>query len=144
MKARLAGLSRLKRESFAELLAGNIKTHICYLVAAGRSAEALARPSDADAIPVMRNDDGPAFARTIKEDRVVFRIEGIEIALPVPRMAGPILSRIDGGRSLGELQGLLASEFGARAAPAAFDADFAQLYKVVNGIGHMLIRRQVG
>ncbi len=92
----------------------------------------------------MRNDDGPAFARTIKEDRVVFRIEGIEIALPVPRMAGPILSRIDGGRSLGELQGLLAAEFGARAAPAAFDADFAQLYKVVNGIGHMLIRRQVG
>ena len=59
-------------------------------------------------------------------------------------MAGPILSRIDGGRSLGELQGLLAVEFGARAAPAAFDADFAQLYRVVNGIGHMLIRRQVG
>ncbi len=144
LKARLAGLSRLKRESFAELLAGNIKTHICYLVGAGRSAEALAQPSDGAAIPVMRNDDGPAFARTIKEDRVVFRIEGIEIALPVPRMAAPILSRIDGGRSLGELQGLLASEFGARAAPAAFEADFAQLYKVVNGIGHMLIRRRLG
>jgi len=45
---------------------------------------------------------------------------------------------------IGELQQMLAQEFGARAAPAAFDADFAQLYKVVNGIGHMLIRRRVG
>ena len=66
------------------------------------------------AIPVMRNDDGPAFARTIKEDRVTFRIEGIEISLPVPRMAAPILSRIDGGRSLGELQALLAKTPGSR------------------------------
>jgi SAM-dependent methyltransferase len=144
LKARLDGLSRLKRESFAELLAGNIKTHICYLVGAGRSAEALALPSDGEAIPVMRNDDGPAFARTIKEDRVSFRMEGLEMVLPVPRMAGPILTRIDGGRSLAELQALLAAEFGARAAPAAFEADFGQLYKVMNGIGRMLIRRRVG
>jgi SAM-dependent methyltransferase len=144
LRARLAGLSGLKRASFAELMAGNIKTHICYLVAAGRADAAMAAPSDPAAIPVMRNDDGPAFARSIKDDRVSFRMDGLEMAFPVPRMAGPILSRIDGGRSLGELQSLLAAEFGARAAPAAFEADFARLYKVMNGIGRMLIRRQAG
>ena len=144
LKARLAGLSALKRASFAELMAGNIKTHICYVVRAGRAAEAIARPSDPAAIPVMRNDDGPAFARTLKDDRVSFRMDGLEMALPVPRMAGPILSRIDGARSLAELQGLLAAEFGARAASAAFEADFAQLYKVMNGLGRILIRRRAG
>jgi len=144
LKARLAGLSTLKRASFAELMAGNIKTHICYIVRAGRAAEAMARPSDPAAIPVMRNDDGPAFARTLKDDRVSFRMDGLEMALPVPRMAGPILSRIDGARSLADLQGLLAAEFGARAAPAAFEADFAQLYKVMNGLGRILIRQRAG
>jgi SAM-dependent methyltransferase len=142
LKARLAGLSRLERASFAELLAGNIKTHVCYLVAVGRAGAAMAGPTDPAAIPVMRNDDGPAFARSIRDDRVSFRMDGLEMAFPVPRMAGPILSRIDGGRSLAELQAMLAAEFGARAAPAAFEADFARLYRVMNGIGLMLIRRR--
>jgi SAM-dependent methyltransferase len=144
LKGRLAGLSQVERASFAELLAGNIKTHICYLVAAGRAGGAMAGPTDPAAIPVMRNDDGPAFARSIKDDRVSFRMDGLEMALPVPRMAGPILSRVDGGRSLAELQAMLAAEFGARAAPAAFEADFARLYRVMNGIGRMLIRRRAG
>src|SRR5262249_32913616 len=98
LKARLAGPSPLKRASFAERLAGNIETDICYLVAAGRAGAAMAAPTDPAAIPVMRNDDGPAFARSIKEDRVNFRMDGLEMAFPVPRMAGPILSRVDGGR----------------------------------------------
>jgi len=55
-------------------------------------------------------------------------------------MAPAILARIDGRLSLSELQRDLAAEFGARAAPAAFDSDFARLYKVMNGIGRMTIR----
>jgi 2-polyprenyl-3-methyl-5-hydroxy-6-metoxy-1,4-benzoquinol methylase len=141
LRARLAGLSPLERASLAELLAGNIKTHICYLVAAGRGAVAMAAPTDPAAIPVMRNDDGAGFARSIKEDRVSFRMDGLEMAFPVPRMAGPILSRIDGRRNLSELQSELAAEFGPRAAPSAFAADFDRLYKVMNGIGRLLIRR---
>lgn len=140
LKARLAGRSRLQRASFAELLAGNIKTHVCYLTATGRAAEVQARPDDPAAVPVMRNDDGPGVARAVKDDRVTFRIDGLEIAFPLPRMAAPILFRIDGRRSLAELQALLAAEFGPRAAPAAFEADFARVFKVMNGIGRMMIR----
>jgi SAM-dependent methyltransferase len=143
LKARLAMLSPLERASFAELLAGNIKSHVCYLTAAGRAAEALAKPDDPGAIPVMRNDDGPDVARAIRDDRVVFRIDGIEVVFPVPRMAAPILSRIDGRRSLAQLQEDLAAEFGARASPESFAADFARLYKVMNGIGRMMIRRRI-
>ena len=141
LRARIAACSPLTRATFAELLAGNIKSHICYLVAAGRAGAALAKPDDPSAVPVMRDDDGPAVARAIKDDRATFRIDGIEVVFPLPRMAGPILARIDGRRSLGDLQRLLAGEFGSRAEPARFDADFARLYKVMNGIGRMMVRR---
>jgi SAM-dependent methyltransferase len=141
LKALLAELSPLERARFAELLAGNIKSHICYVVAAGRAATALARPGDGAAVPILRNDDGSALARAVKDDRIVFRIDGLETAFALPRMASAILSRIDGRRSLSELQRDLAASLGSRAAPAAFDNDFARLYKVMNGIGRMMIRR---
>jgi SAM-dependent methyltransferase len=141
LKALLAARSPLERARFAELLAGNIKSHICYVVTAGRGAAALARPDDGAAVPILRNDDGPALARAVKDDRIVFRIDGLETIFALPRMASAILSRIDGRRSLGALQGDLAAALGSRGAPAAFDNDFARLYKVMNGIGRMMIRR---
>jgi hypothetical protein len=141
LKLRLAPLAPLARARFAELLAGNIKSHICYVVASGRAAAALARPDDPSAIPVLRHDDGRAMSRAIKDDRIAFRIDGLEVSFPLPRMASAILAHIDGRRSLGELQRDLAAEFGARASPAAFDSGFARLYKVMNGIGRMMIRR---
>ena len=141
LKAPLAALPPLARARFAELLAGNIKSHICYVVTAGRAATALARPDDPLATPVLRNDDGPALARAVKDDHIVFRIDGLEVGFALPRMASAILSRIDGRRSLAELQLEFAAEFGARAPSAAFDNDFARLYKVMNGIGRMMIRR---
>ncbi len=139
LKARLAKLAPLERAGFAEMLAGNIKSHICYVVAAGRAASALARPGDASAIPVLREADGPAFARAIKDERISVRSDGLEMSFALPRLAAAILSRIDGERSLAEIQRLLESETGVR--PAAFDKDFAALYKVMNGIGRMTIRR---
>ena len=140
LKALLAPLAPLARARFAELLAGNIKSHVCYVVAAGRADAALARPSEPSAIPILRHDDGPALARAIKGDRIAFRIDGLEVAFALPRMAAPILGRIDGRRSLAALQAELSGPFGARASPGAFASDFAQLYKVMNGIGRMMIR----
>ena len=139
LKARLADLAPLERAGFAEMLAGNIKSHICYVVAAGRAASALARPDDASTIPVLREADGPAFARAIKDGRISVRSDGLEMSFALPRLAAAILARIDGQRSLAEIQRLLESEAGVR--PATFDKDFAALYKVMNAIGRMTIRR---
>jgi SAM-dependent methyltransferase len=139
LKARLAKLAPLARAGFAEMLAGNIKSHICYVVAAGRAASALARPDDASAIPVLREADGHAFARAIRDDRISVRSDGLEMSFALPRLAAAILARTDGQRSLAEIKRLLESEASVRA--AAFDKDFAALYKVMNGIGRMTIRR---
>src|ERR1043165_6508890 len=64
LKARLVKLAPLGRAAFAEMLAGNIKSHICYVVAEGRAAAAMAQP-DAAAIPLLRESDGPALVRLI-------------------------------------------------------------------------------
>jgi len=143
LKARLASLSTLERAVFAELLAGNIKSHNCYIVAAGRAATALSEPSDSAAIPVLRQDDGQALAKLIRDDRIGFRLDGLDMTFALPRLAGPILARIDGRASLAVLQRTLEGELGRRAEAAAFARDFAWLYKVMNGIGKMMIRHEV-
>jgi SAM-dependent methyltransferase len=139
LKARVARLSPLDRAGFAEMLAGNIKSHMCYVVASGRAASAMARPDDPSAIPVLREADGAAFARAIKDDRISVRSDGLEMSFALPRLAAAILSRIDGKQSIGEIGRRL--EAGAGIRPADFDKDFAALYKVMNGIGRMTIRR---
>ncbi len=139
LKGRLARLSAMERAAFAELLAGNIKSHVFYAVAPGRAAAAVARPDDPAAVPILREADGPAFARAIKDERIAVRSDGLEVSFPLPRLAAAILSRIDNRRSLADIQHLLESEAGI--APSAFDKDFAALYKVMNGIGRLTIRR---
>ena len=91
------------------------------------------------AIPVLREADGHAFARAIRDDRISVRSDGLEMSFALPRLAAAILARTDGQRSLAEIKRLLESEASVRA--AAFDKDFAALYKVMNGIGRMTIRR---
>jgi hypothetical protein len=143
LRARLTSLSKLERAAFAELLAGNIKSHNCYVVAAGRAATALSAPSDSAAIPVLRQDDGPALAKLIRDDRIGLRLDGLEMTFALPRLAGPILTRIDGRASLAQLQRTLEGELGRRADATAFARDFAWLYKVMNGIGRMMIRHEI-
>jgi SAM-dependent methyltransferase len=138
LKGRLARLSALDRARFAEMLAGNIKSHICYVVAASRAASAVAQP-DANAIPLLREADGPTLARLIKDDRIAVRSDGLEMSFALPRLAVAILLRVNGQRSVSEIQQTLEREAALRA--AAFDKDFAALYKVMTGIGRMTIRR---
>ncbi len=138
LKARLARLSPLERAAFAEMLAGNIKSHICYVVAKGRAAAAMAQ-FDAGAIPLLREADGPTLARAIKDDRIAVRSDGLEMSFALPRLAAAILSRIDGRRSIVQIGKLLESEAGI--SRGAFDKDVAALYKVMTGIGRMTLRR---
>ncbi len=138
LKARLSKLSPLERAAFAEMLAGNIKSHICYVVAKGRAASAVALPDDT-AIPVLREADGPTLARLIKDDRITVRSDGLEMSFLLPRLAVAILLRVNGRRSISEIRQTLEREAGLRA--AAFDKDFAALYKVMTGIGRMTLRR---
>ncbi|HTO85137.1 MAG TPA: class I SAM-dependent methyltransferase [Methylomirabilota bacterium] len=138
---RIAPLDRLQRAAIAELLAGNLKIHIGYVVKAARARTAVAQPDDPDVIPVLRNDDGAALARDLKPGgALTARAHGLEARFALPRLAGPILARIDGQRTVGEIHAALAAD-GTRLEWEAFKAEFDRLYGAFNAVNRMFLRR---
>jgi SAM-dependent methyltransferase len=133
---RLAALSALERAAFAELLAGNLKTHVCYAAPKARAAGRMARPDDPRAVPYGRDIDFPALARGLAGGAPTANFDGLTIKLKLPAAAPAILALVDGERSLGAIH--------AELKPAAdwdkFLAGFRQVYAAFNGINRMLLR----
>jgi hypothetical protein len=62
------------------------------------------------------------------------------VNLALPRLAGPILARIDGRTSIGGLhQALTATD--RSLSPQAFQTQFQELYAALNGVNKLLLRR---
>jgi SAM-dependent methyltransferase len=142
LRRRLAGLAWLERAAIAELIAGNIKKHTLYLVRAGRAAAAVARPDDPEAVPALRDDKAAALAAGLKSSGdITVSIDGFRTALRVPRLARAILTRVDGRRTLGEIQRDLADSVGELRDWASFATDFQQVFRVFNGINSLFLSR---
>ena len=137
---RLAGLDPLARAAFAEALAGNIKKHICYVVKGANGADTVARAETPAAVPVARQVPGPELARAIlKGPRIKAELDGLSLSFALPRLAAPILARIDGRASLGEIHARLQA-LDSGLDWDAFKAQFDRLYAVLNGLNHLLLR----
>ncbi len=137
---RLEGLDWLQRAAFAEDLAGHMKLHVAYLVKREHATETVARPDRPDAIPVLRALDGPTLAKAVARDLTLkAKLGGLKLDIGLPRLAPAILARIDGRATLEKIYALLRAEDAALSRPA-FDADFARLYEILNGLNHLLIR----
>ncbi|MEX2009151.1 MAG: class I SAM-dependent methyltransferase [Dongiaceae bacterium] len=140
---RLSGLDRLEEAAFAEQLAGNLKSHIFYVVAAAPAAGAVARPDDPSAVPSLR--DGAALAKAPKPGGgLTVRIDGIEARFALPRRAGPILARVDGRRTLREIHDDLAAAERGRLDWPTFKADFDSVYALLNGLNRMFVTHPAG
>ncbi|MDQ2103659.1 class I SAM-dependent methyltransferase [Azospirillum isscasi] len=138
---RLEGLSRLERAAWAEQITGSMTKHIAYLVRPEDADAAVARPDGPEVVPVLRDLDGAAVAKGLPPGGVLeAELMGAVIPLPLPRLAGPILARVDGRTSLGDLHRAVAEKAGPLAWDA-FLAQFAQLFAALNGVGKMYLRR---
>jgi SAM-dependent methyltransferase len=135
LRARTAALDPLERAALAEALAGNMGIHIAYLA---RAADPVATPDweDPEAVPVLRELDGPTLARRLKGDAMPVTFDGLRLNLPIPRLAAAILSHVDGKRSLAELA--RAVEAGG-AAPAQVARDMAALRAVMEPMNRLLL-----
>jgi SAM-dependent methyltransferase len=139
---RVAALDRFARAAMAELLAGNMKVHICYAVKAARAATAVAQPQDPAMIPVLRESGGADSARNLKPgSALTARAEGLEARFALPRLAGPILTRIDGRRTLADIHAELAASERGRFEWPAFKEEFDRLYGVFNAVNKMFLSR---
>ncbi|MGG5809825.1 class I SAM-dependent methyltransferase [Falsiroseomonas sp. CW058] len=103
LRGRTAGLDPVARAALAEAICGNMGIHIAYCV---RATDPVAAPpwEDDAAVPVLRELDGPALAKALRPDGMLpVTWDGLRAAVPVPRLAGAFLARIDGTRPWGEI-----------------------------------------
>ena len=123
LRDRLAGLDPTQRAALAESLAGNMAVHIVYCVRADnpvRRADAVSP----DAVPVCREVTGEALAKAIRPDgTLMIGLDGLQLPVALPPLAGAILRRVDGRRSVAEIAAELPNQDAFdRAWPATFQA----------------------
>jgi SAM-dependent methyltransferase len=134
----LAGLPPLERAAFAERLANNLRTHIFYVTRAGY--DTLARPEDTSAIPVLREMDAAALAQGLKPGTpLVANLDGFPWRAQLPALAGPIVAQIDGRKTIAEIYTAMALR-GGLPVWDEFQQQFEQIYMILNGINHLLLR----
>ncbi|WP_241503904.1 class I SAM-dependent methyltransferase [Ferruginivarius sediminum] len=135
----LADLDPVGRAAFAERLAGNMKKHIVYAVPKGR-ADTVAAIEDDTVVPVPSGLDPRKAAQGMGPNPLLkANFDGQPLRLPLPRLAGPLLVRIDGERSLGEIvAGVMAQDSTLEA--KRVEAQFAETFRAFNGINRMFLR----
>ncbi|WP_135467163.1 methyltransferase [Crenalkalicoccus roseus] len=136
LRARTAALSPLGRAALAEAITGNMGIHIVYCVRAG---ETPAPPpwDDPAAVPALREWDGPTIARNLPPDGTLpVAFDGLQVRLPLPRLAGAILQRVDGRRSLGAIADELAARGVSR---EQFARDLGQLRHALERLNRLLL-----
>jgi SAM-dependent methyltransferase len=136
LKARAAQLSPLERAALAEAAAGNMGIHVVYGV---RQADPPLLPpwDDPAAVPVLREMDGPTVAKALPPNAALpVNFDGLRAALPLPRLAGAILQRVDGRRSLGAIADELAE---AGVSREQFAHDLAALRHALERLNRLLL-----
>lgn len=142
LRKRGAELSRLDRAALAERLAGNLTTHTAYLTWPQRLPGCIARADGPAAVPVLREIDGAALAASVgKAGALSGDLDGVKWRAALPGLAGAILARCDGRRSLGDIHAEL------RTLDSALDWDrfkrqFDQVFAAFNAANRMLLRQR--
>jgi SAM-dependent methyltransferase len=136
LRARTAALDPIQRAALAEAITGNMGIHIVYCVRA--DAPALEPPwDDPAAVPVLREMDGPTLAKGLPKDGTLpVTFDGLRVNLPLPRLAGAILQRVDGRRSFGDIADELAANGVSR---EQFGKDLAALRRSLEAMNRLLI-----
>ncbi len=136
LRARTAAMTPLERAALAEAITGNMGIHILYCRRAGEP-EPERSWEDPDAVPTLREMDGAALAKGLPRDGTLpVTFDGLRVNLPLPRLAGAILQRVDGRRPFGAIADELAANGVSR---EAFWRDLAALRRSMEAMNRLLI-----
>jgi SAM-dependent methyltransferase len=139
LRERVAGLTWPEGCAAAELIAGNLKVHICYLV---RATEHSAAPPTAapQTIPLLREIDPEALARQLDGKATLSaNFDGAKIRFALPTIAAATIRLVNGIDSLEIIHARLAGDHAGLSWPE-FQDQFSALYRALNGLNLMLLR----
>lgn len=109
LRARIAVLPWQEQAAIAEDLAGNMATHVAYVVRKDAKPK-KPDPLAPDAVPIMREIPGAELAKQMTPDNMLpFHFGTLVVPIPLPPQARGILPLIDGERTVGELAAILAT-----------------------------------
>lgn len=105
LRRRAARLNAGDRAALAEAMAGNISVHIAYLTRDDRETDSIAEIAPG-MVPVFRDPRTKAEFDAMPPGAKILPVEldGAALAAPLPRAAKPILSLVDGTRSLEDIR----------------------------------------
>jgi SAM-dependent methyltransferase len=136
LRARFAALTREEAWTAAELVAGDLKRHTCYLVEPDRLPQAVARPDSPGAVPLLSLKDPAGFVRRIAKAKVpVLNHDNGRVRFDLPPWAGAMLAAIDGRRTLADIHATLGGDSYDR-----FKAEFDAVYAPFNAANAMYLR----
>ncbi len=139
LRKKTAALGWPEQCAAAELIAGNMKVHICYLVPAEASRDVPLRPRTPGAVPVLNNVSPETLAGRLRgAPAISLDFDGAKLRLALPKQAEAMTTLVDGERDLAEIRQRL-GKAGRKMPPAAFTRQFETLYKALNGINAMLL-----
>ena len=138
LKDRAAALPPLEAAALAEELAGNLKTHIFYVVRAENEAGGKVKAPAPELVPVLREHEAAPLARSLaRSGALKLNLDGIEARFELPKAAAEVVRLIDGRRTLAAILDELRGRT-PRLSGAAVEALFAQLYRVLNPLNILL------
>ena len=133
------GLSVIERASLAEVLAGNLKTHLLYAAPVADAAQRVAQPDGPEAVPLLSATNSRPLIESMRLDlSVTPTIDGLTVRFVLPRLTSAIFARVDGRATLGQIHGDLQAANPDLDWPK-FKAQFDQLFEVLNGLNAMHI-----
>ncbi|MDA0653633.1 MAG: hypothetical protein O3C49_10205, partial [Proteobacteria bacterium] len=134
-------MSWIDRCAFAELLTGNLKTHVFYVVKSSNPSETIAGATDEDLRPVLMGlDPATAPAALGAKGQLAADLDGLKLSFPVSGRAIELLALMDGHRTIGAIRQAMASH----AHPMnqqEFDQTFAQLFTLLNGLNLAFLKK---
>ena len=100
LRRRLSRLTPIQQMAFAERFAGNLARHVFYATRGTQSVPNLTE----DVIPTFRDLQPAALADAVGTGgRLPLTLDGLDLTLPMPRVAGATLKLIDGQRSVDQI-----------------------------------------
>ena len=138
---RVKDLPLLQRCAFSELLAGNMKKHVFYVVKAVNKERTVATQDDVDMIPMLRDLDGPSLARDAKPGGTLsVEFDGIKARFPMPDLTPTFFELIDGRRSIRGIHEAIAEVLNPAPDWDAFKTQFDRFYLTLNGLSRLFLR----